>query len=591
MGLTHLTSTIRQMTLPMITKPCVIKGTASLLFLLSILTSQLSSFGQGTAFSYLGRLNQGAIAANGNYDLKFALFGASAGGAAIAGPLTVSAVPVNNGLFTVTLDFGNQFDGTPRFLEIGVSPSGAGAFTTLSPRQPLTPTPYAIFAGNASGVAAGSVVQSLNTLKDNVPLAPGANVSITPSGNTLTIASAGAGGSGIWSLNGPNTYFNGGSVGIGTSTPGGLLDIVGQDAIRIEGFNPCITLYDSNANNERGRIQSVSGGLNFFTENYLNGSDPFGYIRLDGSGNVGIGTAQPIGKLEVVAQDALRLIGYNPFLTLYDSNAGYARGRIQSVGGGMNFFTENYLNGSNPWGYLRLDGNGFLGIGTATPSASLDVRGSGLTEATVWSTAERAILSLHSTVLGTDRVWTLESGVFGIPGLFGIYDRSSGQARLTIDTSGNVNVNGPNVSVCTLTIRGGCDLAEPFPTTEGNVDKGSVMVIDEEHPGQLKLSHRAYDTRVAGIASGANGINPGISLRQEGPMDAGQDVALSGRVYVQADASFGAIKPGDLLTTSDTPGYAMRVADHARAQGAILGKAMSGLSQGKGMVLVLVTLQ
>ena len=117
------------------------------------------------------------------------------------------------------------------------------------------------------------------------------------------------------------------------------------------------------------------------------------------------------------------------------------------------------------------------------------------------------------------------------------------------------------------------------------------MVIDEEHPGQLKLSHRAYDTRVAGIASGANGINPGISLRQEGPMDAGQDVALSGRVYVQADASFGAIKPGDLLTTSDTPGYAMRVADHARAQGAILGKAMSGLSQGKGMVLVLVTLQ
>jgi hypothetical protein len=67
-------------------------------------------------------------------------------------------------------------------------------------------------------------------------------------------------------------------------------------------------------------------------------------------------------------------------------------------------------------------------------------------------------------------------------------------------------------------------------------------------------------------------------------------VALSGRVYVQADTTAGAIKPGDLLTTSNTPGHAMKVAHHARAQGAILGKAMSAL-KGKGMVIVLVTLQ
>ena len=58
-----------------------------------------------------------------------------------------------------------------------------------------------------------------------------------------------------------------------------------------------------------------------------------------------------------------------------------------------------------------------------------------------------------------------------------------------------------------------------------------------------------------------------------------------------SDASHGVIKPGDLLTTSDTPGHAMKVSDHAQAQGAILGKAMSGLKEGKGLVLVLVTLQ
>ena len=123
------------------------------------------------------------------------------------------------------------------------------------------------------------------------------------------------------------------------------------------------------------------------------------------------------------------------------------------------------------------------------------------------------------------------------------------------------------------------------------IAKGSVVVIDDAHPGKLKLSAEAYDTRVAGIVSGANGINPGIALHQEGVVEGGQNVALSGRVYVHADATFGAIKPGDLLTTSDTPGHAMKVTEHGKAQGAILGKAMSELKTGKGMVLVLVTLQ
>ena len=109
------------------------------------------------------------------------------------------------------------------------------------------------------------------------------------------------------------------------------------------------------------------------------------------------------------------------------------------------------------------------------------------------------------------------------------------------------------------------------------LEKGSVVVIDEKHPGRLKRSTNAYDRRVAGIVSGANGVNPGIALHQDGVMEGGQDVALSGRVYVEADASTGAIEPGDLLTTSHRPGHAMKVTDHARAQGAVIGKAMSPL--------------
>jgi hypothetical protein len=89
----------------------------------------------------------------------------------------------------------------------------------------------------------------------------------------------------------------------------------------------------------------------------------------------------------------------------------------------------------------------------------------------------------------------------------------------------------------------------------------------------------------------ANGINPGISLSQQGVLEGGQNVALSGRVYVLADASTSAIRPGDLLTTSEIPGYAMKVIDHVRAQGAVIGKAMGAMETGKGMLLVLVTLQ
>ena len=150
---------------------------------------------------------------------------------------------------------------------------------------------------------------------------------------------------------------------------------------------------------------------------------------------------------------------------------------------------------------------------------------------------------------------------------------------------------GNDASVCSLTIRGGCDLAEPFEMSDREIPKGLLVIIDEENAGKLKLAGQEYDTRVAGIVSGANGVNPGISLHQEGVMDGGQNVALSGRVYALADASHGSIKPGDLLTSSNIPGHVMKVTDHVKAQGAIVGKAMSALKDGQGLVLVLVTLQ
>jgi hypothetical protein len=150
-----------------------------------------------------------------------------------------------------------------------------------------------------------------------------------------------------------------------------------------------------------------------------------------------------------------------------------------------------------------------------------------------------------------------------------------------------------HIACSSISINGGSDLAEPFPMTPEAKDlpAGTVVVIDGKNPGRLKMSDQPYDRRVAGVLSGANGINPGIQMQQQGLLEGGKNLALTGRVYVKADTSNGAIEPGDLLTTSSTPGYAMKVTDHVRAQGAILGKAMTALSQGKGVVLVLVTLQ
>jgi len=144
-----------------------------------------------------------------------------------------------------------------------------------------------------------------------------------------------------------------------------------------------------------------------------------------------------------------------------------------------------------------------------------------------------------------------------------------------------------------LEITGGADLAEPFEVSgESIIQPGTIVAIDPANAGQLKMATSAYDKTVAGIVSGAGNIKPGMVMGQDGSIASGEHpVALTGRVYAKVDAQYGAIQPGDLLTTSDTPGHAMRVTDISQAQGAIIGKAMTSLEEGKGLVLVLVSLQ
>lgn len=170
--------------------------------------------------------------------------------------------------------------------------------------------------------------------------------------------------------------------------------------------------------------------------------------------------------------------------------------------------------------------------------------------------------------------------------------------KITLYPSGSstesirLNAESGGVTCQVLKLNGGGDVAEPFQMTgEARLPEGTVVIVDENNPGHTTISQSAYDRRVAGIISGAGNIKPGLTLRQTGVLDRGQNVALSGRVYCLATAANGAIKPGDMLTTSDIPGRAMKATDRDRAFGSVIGKAMTSLDAGKGLVLVLVGLQ
>lgn len=104
-----------------------------------------SAFAQSTSFTYQGKLNDGGVAANGDYDLLFFLYDAPTGGNSMTpSGIFHNSYPVINGIFTVTLNFGEVFPGPERWLEVRVRQTGAPVYTVLSPRQRITSAPYAV---------------------------------------------------------------------------------------------------------------------------------------------------------------------------------------------------------------------------------------------------------------------------------------------------------------------------------------------------------------------------------------------------------------------------------------------------------------
>lgn len=266
----------------------------------------------------------------------------------------------------------------------------------------------------------------------------------------------------------------------------------------------------------------------------------------------------------------------------------------------------NHSGEQGPWKEHGTDiyfNAGRVGIGTSNPQASLGIRTTDATNPTLSFGSDLEYpcdIRYDVNTTPTSRIrmghdlsgptWDFQNLIPAPSSLFYI----SGTGNVGIgnsDPSARLVVEG-RTRTKVLEITGGADLSEPFSITgDEKLLPGTVVVIDADQPGKLERSAKAYDQRVAGIVSGAGGVSPGLTLNLDGQFDHGLQVALTGRVYVLATSANGAIRPGDQLTTSDLPGHAMKARSHRRSQGAVIGKAMSSLEKGEGLVLVLVNLQ
>ncbi len=505
----------------------------------------------GTEFTYQGQLKDGGVPAAGNYDFVFRLYNDPNTGAQVGGDFPVDDWPVSDGVFTVQLDFGAAaFGSDARWLEVAVRPGAdVNPHTDLSPRQPVTAAPVALYALD------------------------------------------GPGSGGHWTLSGSDIYNNNsGDVGIGITAPESPLHVQDGSAGDATAWGSSIGAFESDGHgylsiltpnsSERGIFfgdpeSNISGGITYNNPALQDGFQfrTDGQVRMviDNTGNIGIGMTSPAFPLHIQAAQ--------PYIQ-YDDTGGGSSWLVGVQGPSVGFNIQELGAATR---FVINDG-GDVGIGDTSPIARLGV----------YKDEDDGRAALNATNAGTG-----SAGFFATTNtsntsaaLFAASSNSSAPALATLGDAiinGDATINGTaTVDVLEIT---GADVAERFPVSE-EVKPGMVMEIDPENAGKLRVSRGAYNRRVAGVVSGAGDMPIGTILGNLPGCEDAPPIALSGRVWVQCDASETAIEAGDLLTTAVEPGHAMAVRDHARAGGATIGKAMTCLARGEtGMVLVLVNLQ
>lgn len=337
----------------------------------------------GTAFTYQGQLQNNGTPQNGPCDLRFRLYDASSGGNQIGATQTVSGVSVANGLFTVPIDFGaGAFTGSARWLETALTCPSGGAFTTLSPRQAMSPAPNAIFAENASVATDGTL---------------GGNGS---SGSPLHVASPLALGAsaGSATIAGNNTGTGPGVQGFGAAAPGA---------------------WGESTTSEGVHGHTVSGGAGVAGYNDGGGAGVYG-LSTTGDGVYGQGDGYS------------GVEGYSNFVVGVRGNSNFSygvsgtstfldgvHGDTTSSNSGVAGVNNNATQGNGVYGYQAAAGNGVYGYAVGDGST---VSGAGL----------------HG--VGTQTC----SGIFCGPGSYGLYVDGTSFFTSNIDVAGNKNFATPH---------------------------------------------------------------------------------------------------------------------------------------------------
>jgi hypothetical protein len=328
----------------------------------------------GTAFTYQGRLIDANEAADGSYDFLFRLFDAASGGNMVVSDVNFAPVEVIDGYFTIELDLGSSvFAGSDYWLEIGVRQVGCGdPHVTLSPRQRIAPTPYALYA-----------------------------------------LDGGAGGDSPWQVNGSDIYYSTGNVGIGGSYAPQKLT-VHDGAILVMGTQPRLAFAPSVTAGST-IITGVTDGsfgsqLAFVTCTPGTGV-AIERMRITGMGNVGIGTTTPAAKLTVhgaILKDGSTMYGANAdthinlglfsttgtsgqdweYITVSGGSENTASARASTVGGGAhNHASSAYDTVGGGWMNTTSGSSATVGGGRENHADGLyaTVAGGGGSTASGWS--------------------------------------------------------------------------------------------------------------------------------------------------------------------------------------------------------------